>query len=281
MNVERRTSRLAVHATLLAVVALMGTERAGAQSADERAAARDIVKKWQQTIVNVRVVLKTRMSVGGREMQSMEDTVESVATVIEPSGLAVMSLSALNPGGMMNRIMGQSTGSSDERFQMTSEPTDLKMRLADGRELPAKIVLRDEDLDLAFIRLTTAPEKPLAALELADEGRPVPLDPVVVVYRLGRVGGWVPGAALQNIQAIIERPRTMYVADAANGFGVNMGTPAFLLNGKLAGFLVLRSVSGGRPGMFSMMGGSEGMGLLPVILPASDVREVAKQANER
>jgi S1-C subfamily serine protease len=281
MNAHERRFGFVVCVAVVALVGLGGGQSAIAQSADERAAARDIVKKWQETIVNVRVVLKTRMSVGGREMQSMEDTVESVATVIDPSGLAVMSLSALNPGGMMSRLMGQTTGSSDERFQMTSEPTDLKIRLSDGRELPAKIVLRDEDLDLAFIRLTAAPDKPLAALALADEGRPVPLEPVVVVYRLGRVGGWVPGAALQNIQAIIERPRTMYVADAANGFGVNMGTPAFLLNGKLAGFLVLRSVSGGRPGMFAMMGGSEGLGLLPVILPASDVREVAKQANEK
>jgi hypothetical protein len=32
--------------------------------------------------------------------------------------------------------------------------------------------------------------------------------------------------------------------------------------------------------MYSMMGGSEGFGLLPVILPAADIREVAKQANE-
>jgi hypothetical protein len=122
-----------------------------AQSPEERAAARDVLKKWQDTVVNVRIVLKTRMSMGGREMQATEETVDAVATVIEPDGLAVMSLSTLNPAGMMNRIMGQAGGGSDEKFQMTSEPTDLKIRLADGREIPAKIVLRDEDLDLAFI----------------------------------------------------------------------------------------------------------------------------------
>jgi hypothetical protein len=40
-------------------------------------------------------------------------------------------------------------------------------------------------------------------------------------------------------------------------------------------------MSGGRPEMFSMMGGSEGLGLLPVILPAGDIKEVAKQATEK
>jgi S1-C subfamily serine protease len=264
---------------LLSVFLLVPTVLA--QSPDERSAARDIVKKWQEAVVNVRVVLKTRMSVGGREMNASEETVDGVATIIEPDGLAVMSLATLNPAGMMNRIMGPGTGSAEERFQMTSEPTDLKIRLSDGREIPAKIVLRDEDLDLAFIRPTTKPDKPFTSLALGDEGKPQALDPVVLVSRLGRVGGWVPAATLQSIQAVIERPRTMYVVDGSDGMGGGIGTPVFMLNGKLAGLLVLRSMSGGRPGMFSMMGGSEGLGLLPVILPAGDIKEVAKQATEK
>jgi hypothetical protein len=69
----------------------------------------------------------------------------------------------------------------------------------------------------------------------------------------------------------------MYVA-MAGGIG-GMGTPAFLLDGKLAGFVILRSVTGTSSGMLSAMSGNtEGMGLLPIILPAADVREVAKQA---
>ncbi len=252
-----------------------------AQSPEERAAARDVLKKWQDTVVNVRVVLKTRMAMGGREMQATEETVDAVATVIEPDGLAVMSLTTLNPAGMMNRIMGQAGGGGEEKFQMTSEPTDLKIRLSDGREIAAKIVLRDEDLDLAFIRPTVKAEKAFTSLALGDEGRPQPLEPVVSISRLGRVGGWVPAASLQSVNAIIDRPRTMYVISGSDSFGGGIGTPVFLLNGKLAGLLVLRSITGSRPGMYSMMGGSEGLGLLPVILPAADIREVAKQAVEK
>jgi hypothetical protein len=270
-----RTRRLPI--VLLAL--LLGGSLAGAQSPEERTAARDVLKKWQDTVVNVRIVLKTRMAMGGREMTATEETVDAVATVIEPDGLSVMSLSTLNPAGMMNRIMGQA-GGGEEKFVMTSEPTDLKIRLADGREIPAKIVLRDEDLDLAFIRPTAKAEKPFRSLALGDEGRPQPLEPVVSISRLGRVGGWVPTASLQSVNAIIERPRTMYVISGSDGFGGGFGTPVFLLNGKLAGLLVLRSMAGNRPGMYSMMGGSEGFGLLPIILPAADIREVAKQANE-
>ena len=105
------------------------------------------------------------------------------------------------------------------------------------------------------------------------------LDTVVVLSRLGRVGGWTPAASLQTIGAIIERPRTFYVIETGSANGV--GTPAFTTGGKVVGLLTMRSVQSGRPGMFSMVGGSEGVGLLPVILPAADVRDIAQQAPEK
>jgi hypothetical protein len=259
----------------LCALLLVGAPRALAQ--DERAAGREIVKKWQSAIVTVRVVLKMRVSVGGREMQSMDESVETVGTVIDPNGLTVLSLGALNPGAMMNKMMGG--GSGQERMEFGSEPSDVKLRLPDGKELPARIVLRDEDLDLAFLRPLTRPEKPLVAINLADEGRPSLLDPVVVLSRLGRVGGWTPAASLQTIGAIIERPRTFYVIETGGTGG--MGTPAFTTAGKVVGLLTMRSVQAGKPGMFSMVGGSEGLGLLPVILPAADVRDIAQQAPEK
>jgi len=207
----------------------------------------------------------------------MDESVETVGTVIDPNGLTVLSLGALNPGAMMNKMMGGG-GSGQERMEFGSEPSDVKLRLSDGKELPARIVLRDEDLDLAFLRPTVKPDKPLVAINLAEEGRPAMLDPVVVLTRLGRVGGWAPGASLQTIGAIIERPRTFYVL---HGSGDTMGTPAFTASGKVVGLLTMRSVQSGRPGMFSMMGGSAGLGLLPVILPAADVRDIAQQAPEK
>jgi S1-C subfamily serine protease len=262
---------------LLALVLVSGAAQAR-QAEGERAAAREIVTRWQAAIVNVRVVLKMRMSVGGREMQSMDESVETVGTVIDPGGLTVLSLGSLNPGAMMNRMMG-SGGSAQDRVEIGSEPTDVRLRLADGRELPARIVLRDEDLDLAFLRPTVPPGKPLVAIDLADEGRPQMLDPVVVLSRLGRVGGWTPAASLQTIGAIIERPRTFYVIESGSAGG--MGTPAFTASGKVVGLLTMRSIHAGRPGMFSMAGGTEGLGLLPVILPAADVRDIALQAPEK
>lgn len=274
-NLRRPNSR-----RMLVALLAVGLLAAPIEAQDDRAAGRDIVKKWQSAIVNVRVVLKMRVSVGGREMQSMDESVETVGTVIHPNGLTVLSLGALNPGAMMNKIIGATSQGSGDRPQLNSEPTDVKIRFPDGREVSARIVLRDEDLDLAFLMPIAKLDKPLVAIDLTNATKPSLLDEVIVLSRLGRVGGWAPAAALHNIGAIIEKPRTFFVTDAPGG-GTSMGTPAFLPNGKVVGLMTLRSVDPGRPGMLAMMGSSEGLGLLPVILPAEDVVEIAKQATSK
>ncbi len=259
----------ALAVSLLAVAMVMP---AGAQ--ESRSAHRDVAKKWQNAIVNIRVSLKVRMSVGGREVQSMDDTVEAVGTVIDPSGLTVMSLTSLDPGAMMSKLMsGAGGGDDDQKMTIASEPSNVRIRLADGKELPATVVLRDQDLDLAYIKPTAPPPSPLTAVNLADAGSPLLLEPVVVLSRLGRVGGWTPAAAIYDVSAIMERPRTFYVLQ---GQAVT-GTPAFQSNGKVVGLLTIRQVDPGRMSMFGMMNGTEGAGVIAVILPAADVLEIAKQ----
>src|SRR3954468_14210547 len=110
----------------IAVCVVLVSAPAGAQ--DSRAAARDLVKKWQDAIVNVRVVVKMRMSMGGREMQSSDDTIEAVGTVIDPGGLTVVSLSSINPGPMMTKLVASSSGGGGgQNLEIASEPTDLKI----------------------------------------------------------------------------------------------------------------------------------------------------------
>jgi hypothetical protein len=270
------THKRSAIATLIALAALFSTPAAQ----DNRAAAREVVAKWQAAVVNVRVVLKMRMSMGGREMQASDDPIDAVGTVIDPSGLTVLSLGALNPGGFMTKLMGSigGGGNGEPSVDITTEPTDVKIRLPDGRELPAKIVLRDEDLDLAFLRPTKKPDKPLVAIDLTASVKPALLEQVLVLTRLGRVGGWAAGASLHDVSAIIERPRTFFVLSGSES---GVGTPAFSTNGKVIGLLTLRQIEPGRAGMSSMLGGSEGFGVLGVILPAEDVLEIAKQAPER
>ena len=71
--------------------------------------------------------------------------------VIDPSGMAVASMTNLIPHGKTR--MGTRTVEVECRVE------EVKYRLSDGSELPARVVLKDEDLDLAFLAL----QKPLDA----------------------------------------------------------------------------------------------------------------------
>ena len=97
-------------------------------------------------------------------------------------------------------------------------------------------------------------------------------------------GVWLRAPYLHNgsvptLRALLfpdERPRTFFVL---NGQAVT-GTPAFQANGKIVGLLTIRQIDPGRMSMFGLMGGTEGAGVIAVVLAAADVLEIAKQANE-
>ena len=270
-----RFSRFASHFLLLSSLLCLLTAPAAAQ--DTTGAARGIVEKWQSAVVTLKLVVNTRVSVGGREMDKSESRVETAATVVDPSGLVVLSLSATDPGDTLNRIMPR-MGGDGPSFQMETKPSDVKIRFADGREVPATIVLQDKDLDLAFARPTTKLAKPVLSIDLANAATPKILDEVVILGRLGRVANWASAGLLDRVRAVIERPRTLYVPGMA-AFD-STGTPVFTMDGRLIGILLLRLQAPEGAGMFGMMGGADRMGILPIILPAADVADLVKQAKE-
>jgi hypothetical protein len=246
-----------------------------ALSDEEATAAREVVSKWQDAVVTVKMVIKQRMVVGGREIDRGENETEATATVIDPNGLAVLSLSTTDPAGVF-RGMFSERGEDQPKFDWKSEITDLKMILSDGSEVPAKIVLRDKDLDLAFVRPTEKLSKPLPAINLSKDVKPDILDQIVILGRLGKVASRAPSVSLYRIQAIVKKPRTFYITDSA-AMESGLGAPVFSLEGKVAGVLLLRVLKSRGIGMGAMFKGMSGMGILPVILPADEIAKAAKQ----
>jgi len=252
----------------LVMMCLMGSLLAVEVSASETAArGREVVSKWEKAVITVKLTVKIRTSAEGRQFQEEEDTQEIRGTVIDPSGLTVCSLCEADPAQMFASWMEQS-----EDYKWEVEITGVKMRLADGKEIPAKVVLRDKDLDLAFVRPTEKPAEPLAAVDLNDSGKVEVLDEVLVIGRLGEAANRVASAVLDQIAGIMQKPRMLYVP-GPNGVSSDAGCPVFTLDGKVVGVLLNRVVpaQGGR-----MMGDDSGW--MVVILPAADVAEVAKQA---
>jgi hypothetical protein len=243
-----------------------------ARAEDAAQAGRQIWKQHQEAVVTVRLVVSLSVSYGGREQQS-ETKTEAIGTVLDPSGLTLISLSSIDPSGMVRR-------NPNQEVKIDSQVKDVKILLADNTEIPAEVVLRDKDLDIAFLRPIDKPAKPLVNIDLSKAAKPQVLDETICLNRLGKVANRVVTVSIERIDALVERPRPFYVLSPGGSSGI--GSPVFSLSGGALGIVLVRNGSGdSEANMTSMFSGAGGSGnLLPVIVPSADILEDAKQAME-
>src|SRR6266567_4578044 len=91
------------HFTLIlsAVLAVLGGLTPFPVRADDAAkSGREILGKYQQAVVTVKLAIKQSISMGGRDQKSDSKT-ETTGTVIDPSGLTVVSLATTDPSSAM------------------------------------------------------------------------------------------------------------------------------------------------------------------------------------
>jgi Trypsin-like peptidase domain len=261
-------------ATFLIAV-IFAALRFSAFADDAAEAGRRVLSKNQDAVVTVKLVVAYSVSYSGRDQQS-ESKTEAVGTVIDPSGLTVISLTAIDPSAMMKARMR----SAQADLKIESEVKDTKIVLADGTEFAAEVALRDKDLDVVFLRPTEKPAKPFAAIDLTKAAKPQILDQVICLNRLGKVANRVASVSIERIDALIERPRPFYVLGYGGSSGV--GSPVFAASGALVGIILIRNApADGEANVASLFsGGSGSLGILPVVVPAADLVEDAKQAME-
>ncbi len=251
--------------------------------ADDAAIAetgRKVLASYEKAVISVTVTIKLSMQgemAGMAHLNEQEKKNEIAATLLDPSGLAVCSLTALDPTSAMGNLK-VNVGGQQQSFRIKADISEAKYRLPDGTEVPARVVLKDEDLDLAFL----APEKPLEAadqakistLNLSESTREIQLlDQVIFVSRLGKHVGYESAVSLGRVSARLTKPRTEYIA------GGSAGQPAFTKEGKLLG-IVLAHRRGEQD--IDVMGGMAGLqrDMTVVIIPAADIVEAANQAKE-
>jgi len=207
----------------------------------------------------VTLVATLSVSYGGNERES---ETWANATIIDPTGLCVLSLTPLDPAAQFKRNDGSGR-------EMTSKVQGLKILLSDETEVPAEIVLRDTELDLAFVRPVEKPEEPMAHVDLDNPGAPQLLDEVAIVGQLGKVARRAHAVMIERIESILDKPRTFYVVGEHRSRDV-MCAAAFTLDGRFVGIGVFRSI---RSKTQRGMGGDA----LVVIVPAEDIKEGAGQ----
>jgi hypothetical protein len=241
---------------------------------------REIFQKHQRTVVTVQIVLKTKYSMPGLGAQNSESKQDLTGTVVDPSGLTVLALSATDPGNMIQNMMAGMAGEAEDmKIKFETELTDVKILLEDGSELPAEVVLRDKDLDLAFVRPKTKPATPMAALDLSQAASARVLDHVITLNRLGQAAGRAYAVSIERITAVVQKPRLFYIAESS-GTPTTLGSPAFMPDGNILGVFVTRTLSTKRGGGFGGMFSFQPEGPTAILLPVADIRKGAKQAAE-
>jgi len=237
---------------------------AAAENASVNERARAVFESSKHTVVSIQLVLKTRYSFGS-DTQEQENNQELSGTVISPDGLTVVALSATDPTGLMRTLSGEL-----DDGDVATEISDVKIMLQDASEIEAQVVLRDNDLDLAFIMPTERPAEPLPYVSLENSGKPEIFDQVVAINRLGQVANRVYSGALETIEAVVERPRTYYIPGSSPTH-TGLGCPVFTLDGDFVGILVVRAIRR------TSTARSSGSSMIAIIVPADEIAYVAEQ----
>lgn len=239
----------------------------GQVSADEIAEkGREILAQYRDSVVTIQLVVKQTISGPGFPSREMESKVEITGTVISADGLTVVSLSEVDPAAMMARM----TDMSD--IKMDTDIQEVTMLMLGGDEVSSEVILRDNDLDLAFIRPLKKPDTPFSYVSLEESGAPLQLDPVITVNRLGTVARRAHSISVERIDAIVTKPRTFYLLGSSQT-STGLGCPVYKLDGRVIGVLFMRAIKSTTTSSFS--GGNDTVA--SIVLPAIDILEAAEQ----
>lgn len=248
------------HPRLLALAALLCASAINATADDVAEQGRALLEKHKDAVVTVEIV--TSISWGGDKDESES---WSNGLIINPAGLTVLSLSAVDPLALY-AAMGEPIE------EATSQVVSLKL-LAGNKEIPCEVVVRDRDLDLAMVRPLAPPESPLPYVDIANAGDPKILDQVLVLAQLGEVARRAHTAMVDRIETIVERPRKYYVLGPHRANTV-ISAPVFTLDGGFVGMGVMRAIR---------TSSSRGMGdnVLVIIVSAKDIQSMAAHVPEK
>ena len=252
--------RLRVAGVVFAFAVLAAVSATGRAAADEAAQqGRAVFDAVKGSVITIEAVISVSY---GQDEQ--EDKQEANATVISADGLAVLSLAAIDPASII-----QSLG--DSAKDVTTKLVSLKMVFAEGNESPADVVLRDKDLDLAFVRPTAKPAQPLPCVSL-DGAAAALLDPVVVVGQMGAVAQRTHVAFIDRVEGLVEKPRKFYILGEHRQRQV-VCSPVFTLDNKFVGIGVMRAVKTDSNAM--------GDNVLVVVVPGDQIKELVAQVPAR
>jgi len=208
-------------------------------------------------IVTVKYVLKTKARWGESESER-----EVTGVIIAADGLVLCANSQLGGGPWLRGSGG------------TAIPTDIKILIGDDTEgLDAKLIARDTELDLAWLRIGEPDGKKLPFISLYNSATPEIGERIYSVSRLTKYFDRVPVVREARLGGVTQKPRKLFVPSGGSG---SLGLPVYNAKGQVIGVSVSQMPAPEE--MEGAGGGFFGGGAL--ILPADEVLKATKRALE-
>ncbi len=161
-------------------------------------------------LVSVRYVLKVATSGAERELDG-----ETICILIGADGLLLCSNNEM--GGyvqLLTQMMNRGPMPA-----VVSTPKELRVLLGnDSKGLPAKVIARDSDRDLAWLRLDAVPAGlELQPIDLENHREAALGEPLYRLRRLDRFFGSVPIVESGVVGALADHPRKLLIAADLDG----------------------------------------------------------------
>lgn len=250
------TAALATLSTPIGVRAEPQAPARGQQQADFQ----KLLDDKTPAIVTVKYVLKTKARWGESESER-----EVTGALIAADGLVLCANSQLGGGPWL-----RGSGSA-------AIPTDIKILIGDDTEgLDAKLIARDSELDLAWLRVGEPGEKKLPFISLRNSAKPEIGERIYSVTRLAKYFDRVPVVREARLGGVAQKPRKLFVP---SGGSASPGLPVYNAKGQVIGVSVSQMPDAEE---MESAGGFLGGGFFAgaLILPADEVRKATERALE-
>jgi S1-C subfamily serine protease len=170
-----------------------------------------VVDANKDAVVEVEIVWKMKISVQGQQ-QEQEQKVRLNATVIGEKGVIAMSISNTDPA-QMAQLSGVPANMRGQ-VKIEADVQEVKIITNDGREIPAKVALKDTDLDIMYIMPKEAGKEKLPFIKLAKDSKIEALKSCFSFTRHNQSVGRAIVYSMGYIASEIKTPRRCFIAQA-------------------------------------------------------------------
>jgi hypothetical protein len=244
-----------------------GVASVSARPDDDEAIYQKVLDTSGPTLVTVKFVLKVEG--GGAEFGGFGDQeMETTGILIDAKGLVLCSNFQLGGAySMMSRGGGP-----------TVTPSDVKILIGDDTEgKKAKVLTRDTELDLAWVKLDEPSSTDLKHIDMEKGVEPKVGARIWLLARLGKFFDRAPVVNEGKIRGVTEKPRKLFTpSNTIVAARDDLGMPVFNADGAILGIVVIQFPD--EESMDAAAGGDMGGG--PMILPAAEIVKATKRALE-